>query len=60
MARQQRNKPCSLCSQTALTLYRVKYLEDGDWVFVCPQCWEQVSQNNQFYVYGGTWKAKKK
>ena len=35
-------------------------MENGDWVFVCPQCWETVSQNNPFYVYGGTWKSKKK
>ncbi|MGD1911749.1 MAG: hypothetical protein ACFB2X_13085 [Rivularia sp. (in: cyanobacteria)] len=60
MARRLRIKLCSLCSESGSVLYRVKYLEDGDWVFVCPQCWKQVSQNNPFYIYGGTWKAKKK
>ncbi|MBV6627330.1 MAG: hypothetical protein KI793_31055 [Rivularia sp. (in: Bacteria)] len=60
MARQSRSKLCFLCNQARAMLYRVKYLEDGDWVFVCPQCWPQISQNNPFYVYGGTWKAKKK
>jgi hypothetical protein len=60
MARPLRSKFCFLCSQSQAILYRVKYLEDGDWVFVCPQCWQKVSQNNPFYIYGGTWKAKKK
>ncbi|WP_407890563.1 hypothetical protein [Scytonema sp. NUACC26] len=55
-----RVKLCSRCGLTASVLYRVKYEEDGQWVFVCPNCWEKVSQNNPFYVYGGTWKAKKK
>lgn len=60
MARSIRVKLCGRCSQAAPTLYRVKCKEDGDWIFVCPECWQQVSQDNPFYVYGGTWKAKKK
>ena len=60
MARKSRIKLCSLCNQPASVLYRIKHIKDGDWVFVCPQCWETVSQNNPFYVYGGTWKSKKK
>ncbi len=60
MARRLRSKLCSLCSQSGAVLYRVKYIKDGAWVFVCPLCWEKVSQENPFYVYGGTWKAKKK
>lgn len=54
-----RVKLCKLCSQPAPTLYRVKYKEEGEWVFVCPQCWPTISADNPFYVYGGTWKAKK-
>ena len=60
MARQLRIKYCFLCNQSQPVLYRVKYLKGGDWVFVCPQCLQTVNQNNPFYVYGGTWKAKKK
>jgi len=60
MAFSIRVKFCGRCSQTVPILYRVKYEEDGQWVFVCPDCWQQVSQNNSFYVYGGTWKAQKK
>ncbi len=29
-------------------------------MLVCPDCWQQVSQDNPDYRYGGTWKAKKK
>ncbi|BAY82314.1 hypothetical protein NIES267_17930 [Calothrix parasitica NIES-267] len=60
MARRLRRKLCSLCNQSELVLYRIKHIENGDWVFVCSQCWETVSQNNPFYIYGGTWKSKKK
>jgi hypothetical protein len=44
---------------TRAILYRVKYDESAQWSFVCRRCWDSVSQNNPFYVYGGTWKAKK-
>src|SRR5689334_21431037 len=54
-----RVKLCEICSQPAPVLYRVKHEDGGNWVFVCPQCWTNISRNNQFYVYGGTWKAKK-
>ncbi|HEY9654239.1 MAG TPA: hypothetical protein V6C50_01990 [Crinalium sp.] len=54
-----RQKPCTLCGQTASMLYRVKHDASEVWVFVCPECWTKISQNNPFYVYGGTWKARK-
>ncbi|PLZ82380.1 hypothetical protein CEN44_27825 [Fischerella muscicola CCMEE 5323] len=60
MTRSHRIKLCSQCNQPASVLYRVKHEQDGEWVFVCPQCWFSVSENNPFYVYGGTWKANKK
>jgi hypothetical protein len=60
MGRSIRVKPCGRCSQTAAILYRVKYEEDGNWVFLCRECWDIVSLDNPFYVYGGTWKSKKK
>ncbi|TWH38835.1 hypothetical protein [Dulcicalothrix desertica] len=59
MAVRARVKPCHICNQSAPVLYRVKYEEEGDWVFVCPNCWQDISQDNPFYVYGGTWKAEK-
>jgi hypothetical protein len=60
MSRKLRVKSCDLCSQVTPVLYRIQYQDDHLWVFTCPNCWEKVSQNNPFYVYGGTWKAKKK
>ncbi|WP_082803658.1 MULTISPECIES: hypothetical protein [unclassified Anabaena] len=59
MSAVNRVKLCYRCSQPAPLLYRVKFEENGKWVFVCPQCWTGVSENNPFYVYGGTWKARK-
>lgn len=54
-----RLKMCDRCSQPAPILYRVKYQEQGGWIFVCPQCLNPVKDHNPFYVYGGTWKARK-
>jgi hypothetical protein len=52
-------KPCDLCSQLVDIRYRIQYDVSTQWVLVCRQCWEKVSQDNSFYRYGGTWKAKK-
>lgn len=60
MSRPNREKSCDRCSLTVPILYRVKYEEDGDWIFVCDACLPAVKDNNPFYTYGGTWKAKKK
>ncbi|HLP91469.1 MAG TPA: hypothetical protein VK184_23155 [Nostocaceae cyanobacterium] len=60
MVRGIRTKPCNRCGQTAPILYRVKHENGGNWEFICPQCWPVISENNPFYVYGGTWKAKKR
>ncbi|MBW4472910.1 MAG: hypothetical protein KME45_21410 [Stenomitos rutilans HA7619-LM2] len=55
-----RQKPCSLCQQTAPMLYRVRCDASGEWIFACPECWVKISQDNPLYVYGGTWKVKKR
>jgi protein-arginine kinase activator protein McsA len=55
-----RTKPCYLCQKSAPVLYRIQRDESGEWIFVCADCWQQVSQDNPHYVYGGTWKAEKK
>lgn len=55
-----RQKHCALCNELSPVLYRVQYDESGQWIFVCPQCWPIINQNNPLYVYGGTWKAEKK
>lgn len=55
-----RTKPCSRCTETNDVLYRVRIEEDGDWIFVCLACLEQVKPANPHYQYGGTWKSKKR
>jgi hypothetical protein len=52
-------KPCDLCTQLVNIRYRIQYNISEKWVLVCPQCWEQVSQNNPLYRYGGTWKGNR-
>ncbi|MBF2064866.1 MAG: hypothetical protein IGS39_10670 [Calothrix sp. C42_A2020_038] len=59
MAVRERIKLCQICNQSVPVLYRVRYQEDGDWAFVCRDCWHKISQDNPFYMYGGTWKAAK-
>lgn len=54
-----RSKQCAICQQPFPVLFRIKHEKEGDWAFVCRQCWQPLSQNNPDYVYGGTWKAKK-
>ncbi|MCU0549942.1 MAG: hypothetical protein MUC48_11395 [Leptolyngbya sp. Prado105] len=60
MKRSLREKQCAICAKSAPVLYRIQHDESQEWIFICPDCWNQVSQNNPFYVYGGTWKAHKR
>jgi hypothetical protein len=55
-----RTKNCDRCQIAASVLYRVQFDRSGQWQFVCDDCWLPLSQNNADYVYGGTWKARKK
>lgn len=54
-----KSKPCDLCSIETDIRYRIRYQENGKWELVCLQCWQKVSQDNPFYRYGGTWKARR-
>jgi hypothetical protein len=54
------SKPCDLCSTNSNIRYRIQYQKNGDWKLICFLCWQKVSQDNPFYRYGGTWKARKK
>ena len=56
-----RTKDCFKCKDQKEVLYRCRYAEKKDWVFVCGKCLNEVNtlfQNT--YQYGGTWKSKKK
>ncbi|HHP7230532.1 MAG TPA: hypothetical protein ACFCUY_06700 [Xenococcaceae cyanobacterium] len=54
------NKPCDRCRQIVPIRYRIQYDLSGEWFLVCRQCWQKLSEDNPYYRYGGTWKAKKK
>jgi hypothetical protein len=53
-------KLCNRCQENSKILYRVQFAIDRAWVLVCPQCWQIVSLDNPYYLYGGTWKQRRK
>ena len=55
-----RSKKCCRCDQEKDTLFRVRIVQGGEWVFVCKVCLEVVKPNNADYQYGGTWKSRKR
>ena len=55
-----REKSCDACGQVSSALYRVQRDSSLEWVFLCPVCREKAARDNPNYVYGGTWKAKKR
>ncbi len=55
--REKRN--CFKCSDSFLELFRCKFDERGNWLFLCKSCLDESKGTNLFYQYGGTWKAKK-
>ncbi|MDX2228570.1 MAG: hypothetical protein NW220_02960 [Leptolyngbyaceae cyanobacterium bins.349] len=59
MRKRIREKICDRCAAGSPVMYRVQHDDSGTWRFVCPDCWAIVSQDNPFYIYGGTWKARK-
>ncbi|MBE9222224.1 hypothetical protein IQ215_05890 [Cyanobacterium stanieri LEGE 03274] len=56
----QQGKSCHKCGQIVKIRYRIQWDNSEQWYQVCPDCWQKVSQNNPYYRYGGTWKAKRK
>ena len=54
------SKTCIRCQQVSSLLYRIQQDTSREWIFVCCQCWQFVSNDNPHYRYGGTWKQRKK
>ncbi len=55
-----RFKDCYLCKNAKEVLYRCKFHNLKDWVFLCGKCLNQVKlEFYETYKYGGTWKSKK-
>ena len=56
-----RTKECFKCDEPKEVLYRCRYKELKDWVFLCGMCLQEVKiAFVESYQYGGTWKSKKK
>ena len=55
-----REKTCDRCQKISDVLYRIRVDKSGDWQFVCDDCWQLLDRSNPDYVYGGTWKARKR
>lgn len=53
-------KRCDRCNDLADIRYRIQYQPQADWILACRNCWQNLSQDNPYYRYGGTWKAKKR
>ena len=56
-----REKDCFKCKVQKEVLYRCRYEELKDWLFLCRKCLLEVKTKfEETYQYGGTWKSKKK
>ena len=55
-----RTKECPTCKVRAEALYRCRYNDEKDWLFLCGKCLAEVkAKHEKTYQYGGTWKSKK-
>ena len=56
-----RTKDCYKCYKPKEVLYRCRFQELKDWIFLCGNCLQVVKEKyDDTYQYGGTWKSKKK
>ncbi len=56
-----RTKDCYKCDEPKEVLYRCRYKDLQEWIFLCGECLQKVKAEFEIsYQYGGTWKAKKK
>ena len=51
-----RTKDCYVCDDAKEVLYRCRYEDFKDWVFVCKECLIVIKKDDPTYRYGGTWK----
>ena len=55
-----RFKECHFCKKSNEVLYRCKYNNSKEWIFLCGKCLNQIKLDYlDTYQYGGTWKSKK-
>ena len=56
-----RTKGCNLCKVQAEALYRCRYADLKEWLFLCGKCLTEIkAEHEKTYQYGGTWKRKKR
>ncbi len=55
-----RTKACDKCQTIADIMYRIQVDQAACWQLVCHNCWTLISHNHPDYIYGGTWKARKR
>ena len=56
-----RTKECYNCESNNKILYRCRFDDLEDWVFLCNSCLKEIKKVfEDTYQYGGTWKSKKK
>ena len=56
-----RTKNCFRCHKSKKVLFRCRFQELKDWVFLCDKCLQLAKDRYvDTYQYGGTWKSKKK
>jgi hypothetical protein len=56
-----REKSCAQCLQASPVLYRCRYAERTEWLFLCEPCLTVIkAKHGESYQYGGTWKRNKR
>ena len=56
-----RTKECHICKNQAEALFRCRYADLKEWIFLCGKCLTKVkTKHENTYQYGGTWKSKKR
>jgi hypothetical protein len=53
------SRPCDNCGINADTQFRIRCGDEDTWRIVCKACQERAKASNG-YMYGGTWKRKKR
>jgi hypothetical protein len=59
LTRDRRQKSCDSCGLSEPVLYRIKPQCQEAWLFACSGCQSKAKMQTD-YVYGGTWKQKKR
>ncbi|MBT1450589.1 hypothetical protein KJ365_06810 [Glaciecola sp. XM2] len=59
-SRERNERACECCFVSASTLFRVRSDANQPWKFLCQACQQTLKSTSSTYLYGGTWKKKKR